>query len=189
VKEIIMRCRVSIAVLGLGCFFSSVGHAGAQAKPAPPAGVLAPGVREEPSPTIVSIKGAGTANAVAEALMTAQTLKEHCQENARPYPSGAACAFAARVTDFRTSQSDQRTKIVSATVRFVNKTTRPLILGYVRNAAVAINEAGNRYTITSPANVRGIGEIAVAQFDPKFTVAPCGGRTGCYDAGPFVTES
>ena len=303
-----MRCRVSIAVLGLACFLSSVAHAGAQAKPAAPAGWLAPGVREEPAPTIVSLKGAGTANAVAEARMTAQALKDHCQENASQYPSAAAClkqmqtnfgnkifratadctagrittsaelsytldgvwpansdgagrtrwrdsdnnivapnlfdnglyisqqwetlcpgpvtpaliarakgqsaapaaqaargaapaaqaaqgatpaaaqrtpslcagqpgcddvgAFAARVTDFRTSQYDQSTKIVSATVRFVNKTTRPLILGYVRNAAVAINEAGNRYTIESPNNVRGIGEIAGGQFDPKFTIAP-----------------
>jgi hypothetical protein len=81
-------------------------------------------------------------------------------------------SFAARVTDFRTSQSDQNTKVVSATVRFVNKTTRPLILGYVRTAAVAINEAGNRYIINSPDSVRGIGEIAGTQFDPKFTVAP-----------------
>ena len=81
-------------------------------------------------------------------------------------------AFAARVTDFRTSQYDQNTKIVSATVRFVNKTTRPLILGYVRTNAVAINEAGNRYVINSPDSVRGIGEIAGTQFDPKFTVAP-----------------
>ena len=57
-------------------------------------------------------------------------------------------------------------------VRFVNKTNRPLILGYVRNASVAINEAGNRYTIEQPANVRGIAEIAGGQFDPKFTVQP-----------------
>jgi hypothetical protein len=42
----------------------------------------------------------------------------------------------------------------------------------VRNAAVAINEAGNRYTISQPASVRGIGEIAGGQFDPKFTVQP-----------------
>jgi hypothetical protein len=80
--------------------------------------------------------------------------------------------FAARVTDFRTSQYDQSTKIVSATIRFVNKTTRPLILGYVRNSAVAINEAGNRYAASSPDNVRGMGEIAGAQFDPKFTLQP-----------------
>jgi hypothetical protein len=76
------------------------------------------------------------------------------------------------ITDFKASQYDQSTKAVSATVRFVNKTNRPLILGYVRNASVAINEAGNRYTIEQPANVRGIAEIAGGQFDPKFTVQP-----------------
>ena len=42
----------------------------------------------------------------------------------------------------------------------------------MRNASVAINEAGNRYTIEQPANVRGIAEIAGGQFDPKFTVQP-----------------
>jgi hypothetical protein len=91
-------------------------------------------------------------------------------------PPGRLCdevaSFAAAITDFKASQYDQSTKAVSATVRFVNKTNRPLILGYVRNASVAINEAGNRYTIEQPANVRGIAEIAGGQFDPKFTVQP-----------------
>jgi hypothetical protein len=91
-------------------------------------------------------------------------------------PPGRLCnevsTFAAAITDLKASQYDQSTRAVSATVRFVNKTTRPLILGYVRNASVAINEAGNRYTIEQPANVRGIAEIAGGQFDPKFTVQP-----------------
>jgi hypothetical protein len=266
------------------------------AKPATPAadlGSLAAPIREEPSPTITSLKGAGTANAVADARMTPQVLKEFCSANAQYYKSTAHCvgqfgnktfrasadctagritttaeltytldglwprdsdgsgrtrwkddsgnvvqpdlvnnglhisqqweklcpgpvtpallaraknvpasapaaaapaaaaalqrppsvcppgrlcdevpSFAAAITDFKTSQYDQSTKAVSATVRFVNKTNRPLILGYVRNASVAINEAGNRYTIEQPANVRGIAEIAGGQFDPKFTVQP-----------------
>ena len=54
----------------------------------------------------------------------------------RRVPARRACAevasFAAAITDFRASQYDQNTKAVSATVRFVNKTNRPLILGYVR---------------------------------------------------------
>jgi hypothetical protein len=267
-------------------------RAAAIAKPAAPAdpGYLAAPIREEPSPTITSLKGAGTANAVAEARMTPQILKEFCSERAQYYQSTAQCmgqfanktyrasadctagritttadlkytldgiwgqdsdgagstrwkdesgsvvapdpinnglhisqqwtklcpgpvtpaliarakgiaataqspaaaaapqrpaavcpagrlcdevpSFAAAITDFTASQYDQSTKAVSATVRFVNKTNRPLILGYVRNASVAINEAGNRYTIEQPANVRGIAEIAGGQFDPKFTVQP-----------------
>jgi hypothetical protein len=268
-------------------------------KPAAPAdlGYLAAPIREEPSPAITSLKGVGTANAVAEARMTQQVLSEFCSANAQHYTSRAHCvetvggnkifrasadctagritttadlkytldgmwgkdsdgagrtrwkndagsivapnlfdnglhisqqwetlcpgpvtpaliarakgapaaaqaargatpapaaaamqaapsvcppgrlcdevpSFAAAITDFKASQYDQATKAVSATVRFVNKTNRPLILGYVRTASVAINEAGNRYTIDQPANVRGIAEIAGGQFDPKFTVQP-----------------
>ena len=261
------------------------------AKPAAPAedlGWLDAPIREEPTPPITSLKGVGTANAVAEARMTQKALTEFCSANAQYYKSMADCvaqfankvyratadctagrittsseltytldglwgkdsngagrtrwknssgsvvapdlinnglhvsqqwetlcpgpvtpaliarakgapaaaptaaaaaqrppsvcppgrlcdevpSFAAAITDFKASQYDQSTKAVSATVRFVNKTNRPLILGYVRNASVAINEAGNRYTIEQPANVRGIAEIAGGQFDPKFTVQP-----------------
>lgn len=113
--------------------------------------------------------GAPAAPGAAQATGAAQKPSSVC-------PPGRACdevpSFAAVITDFRASQYDQATKAVSATVRFVNKTNRPLILGYVRNASVAINEAGNRYTIEQPANVRGIAEIAGGQFDPKFAVQP-----------------
>jgi hypothetical protein len=80
--------------------------------------------------------------------------------------------FAAVITDFRTSVYDQSTRVVSATIRFENKGTRPLLLGYVANAGVAIDEQGNRYTIGSAANVRGIAPIAGGEFDPKFSVQP-----------------
>jgi hypothetical protein len=285
-------------VLSLACTLCVVATAGGQtaarpaqiAKPAAPArdlGRLAAPIREEPSPAITSLKGAGTATAVAEARMTPQVLKEFCSANSQYYASTAACvsqfgnktfratancttgtitttsevtytldglwgkdsdgagrtrwkdssgdvaapnlvdnglhvsqqwetlcpgpvtpalmarakggptpaaapaatqrapsacppgrlcdevpSFAAAITDFKTSQVDQSTKAVSATVRFVNKTNKPLLLGYVRTASVAINEAGNRYTIDQPANVRGIAEIAGGQFDPKFMVQP-----------------
>jgi hypothetical protein len=245
------------------------------AKPAAPAanlGSLAPAIREEPSPTITSLKGVGTANAVAEARMTQQTLKEFCAANAQSYKDTAHCVgqfanktyratadctagritttgeltytldgvwpkesdgagltrwkddsgsvvqpdlvnnglyvsqqweklcpgpvtpaliarakgaparpatavpvpqtpFVTTLTDFRQSQSGDW-KSVAATVRFENKTNRPLILGYVRSSSVATNEAGNRYTITDPKYVRGIGEIAGNEFDPKFTLQP-----------------
>jgi hypothetical protein len=62
------------------------------AKPAAaPAAWLANPIREEPSPAIVSLKGAGTANANAEARMTQQAINDHCVANAQHYPSAAAC--------------------------------------------------------------------------------------------------
>jgi hypothetical protein len=131
--------------------------------PAPVTPALIARAKGVPAPS-QSARGAAPAGAAA-----AQRAPSVC-------PPGRACdevpSFAAAITDFRSSQYDQATRAVSATVRFVNKTNRPLILGYVRNASVAINEAGNRYTIEQPANVRGIAEIAGGQFDPKFTVQP-----------------
>ena len=88
-----MSRRLLLAVLFLACTFCVVTIANAQtaarpatiAKPAAPAadlGSLAAPIREEPSPTISSLKGVGTANAVAEARMTQQVLKEFCSANA-----------------------------------------------------------------------------------------------------------
>jgi hypothetical protein len=80
--------------------------------------------------------------------------------------------FAAIVRDFRPSTVSNSTRLVSATVKFLNKTNRPLILGYLRSSAVAVDEKGNRYTLASAESVRGMGEIAGRQFDPKFTLVP-----------------
>ncbi len=90
------------------------------------------------------------------------TGKRFCEESA---------SFAAIVRDFRFSTIES-TRIVSATIKFLNKTNRPLVLGYLRSAGVAIDERGNRYILASTESVRGMGEIAGRQFDPKFTLQP-----------------
>jgi hypothetical protein len=79
--------------------------------------------------------------------------------------------FTASVTDFRTSQQDRGTRMVTTTVRFQNKTTRPLILGYVQNSGIATDDQGNRFVVYGAQAVRGIGEIA-STFDPKFVLQP-----------------
>jgi hypothetical protein len=79
--------------------------------------------------------------------------------------------FTASVTDFRTSQQDRGTRLVTTTVRFQNKTNRPLILGYVQNSGIATDDQGNRFVVYGAQAVRGIGEIANT-FDPKFVLQP-----------------
>jgi hypothetical protein len=61
--------------------------------------------------------------------------------------------------------------MVTTTVRFQNKTTRPLILGYVQNSGIATDDQGNRFVVYGAQAVRGIGEIA-STFDPKFVLQP-----------------
>jgi hypothetical protein len=79
--------------------------------------------------------------------------------------------FTASVTDFRTSQQDRGTRLLTTTVRFQNKTTRPLILGYVQNSGIATDDQGNRFVVYGKSAVRGIGEIS-SSFDPKFVLQP-----------------
>lgn len=80
-------------------------------------------------------------------------------------------AFAATITDFRTSAVG-RTKVVTASIRFQNKLGRPVILGYASGSGVTTDDQGNRYVVAAPDSVRGIGLIANNQVDPKFLVRP-----------------
>ena len=92
-----------------------------------------------------------------------------------PCAGQAACSevatFVATVTDFRTSKVSYYT-VVSATIKFKNKTNRPLILGYVGGSGTATDDQGHRYVVGSAAGVRGIGWITGNTFDSKFTLAP-----------------
>ena len=95
---------------------------------------------------------------------------------AAPCPRAGACvdvaAFSSAITDFRTSIVDRGTRVLTATVRFTNRTAQTLILGYVTGSGIAIDDQGNRYSVYGAAAVRAIGEIANGNFDPKFTLRP-----------------
>ncbi|HEV7993739.1 MAG TPA: hypothetical protein VGP25_18070 [Gemmatimonadaceae bacterium] len=80
--------------------------------------------------------------------------------------------FDATVTDFRTSPAEYGGKLITATVRFTNRTDRPLTLGYVNGSGVSLDDRGNRFVVYGNGAVRGIGEISQSTFDPKFTLRP-----------------
>lgn len=91
--------------------------------------------------------------------------------------------FAAMITDFRTSEVNGL-KVIDTTVHFVNKTNRPLILGYTDGSGMAIDDQGNRYGINGYAGVnavRGIGRVAGNQIDPKFLLQPGQGGDALFE--------
>lgn len=98
--------------------------------------------------------------------------------------SAASCAetatFTATVTNFRTS-TQGRYRVVTATVRFENRTDKALALGYVRDSGVALDDLGNRYAVTGANAVRAIGEVAGTTFDPKFVLQPGEGRDARFE--------
>ena len=81
----------------------------------------------------------------------------------------AVTSFVARVSDFRNS-TNGRTRIVTATVRFQNRTNHPLTLAYVQNSGIVTDDQGNRYVVYGDNSVRGIGLVKSNTFDPKFTL-------------------
>ncbi|MDX2267045.1 MAG: hypothetical protein NW208_03000 [Bryobacter sp.] len=81
----------------------------------------------------------------------------NCQENGD---------FAATITDSSTSKVGSD-RILTVNLRFQNKRSTPLILGYVANSGIATDEEGNRYGVYSADAVRGLGEIS-RLVDPKF---------------------
>ncbi|MCU0621010.1 MAG: hypothetical protein MUC69_05850, partial [Gemmatimonadales bacterium] len=80
--------------------------------------------------------------------------------------------FAATITDFRVSKAGGNDKIVSFTVRFLNKTQSPLILGYVQQSGLVLDDQGVRFGAYGTNALRGIGSISGSTFDPKFVLQP-----------------
>ena len=60
---------------------------------------------------------------------------------------------------------------LAVTVRFTNKTPRPLVVGYTDGSGAATDGRGNRLLFV-PAAVQGIGIISRSGFDPKLTLQP-----------------
>jgi hypothetical protein len=81
--------------------------------------------------------------------------------------------FAVAVVDFRMSMASGY-KLMDATLRFVNKTNQPLILGYVDGSAVALDDQGNRYAPYGNRGLAGIGLVNGATADSKFVLQPGG---------------
>ena len=79
--------------------------------------------------------------------------------------------FAATVTNFRTSVVSYY-RLIDATLRFQNKSDKPLILGYANASGIAVDERGNRYGVGGPNGFRGIGLVNGGNFDPRFVIAP-----------------
>jgi len=112
----------------------------------------------------------GAAQAAAQAAPPAGA-NSVCAGQPACYETGT---FASAITDFRLS-AVSGLKVIDTTIRFVNKTNQPLILGYVDGSAMAIDDEGNRYVINGyagPNAIRGIGKIVGNNIDPKFVLQP-----------------
>jgi len=63
-------------------------------------------------------------------------------------------------------------KLIDTSIRFLNKTDQPLVLGYVTASGFATDDRGNRSAVGGPNGYRGIGLVVGNNFDPKLIVRP-----------------
>jgi hypothetical protein len=91
------------------------------------------------------------------------TVANHCTQ---------ARDIAATVTDFRYSAGGNGLRILTATVRFTNRSAHPVILGYVDGSGIATDDQGNRYGVMGASSVRAIGIISGSNLDTKFSLQP-----------------
>ena len=77
--------------------------------------------------------------------------------------------FAVSMVEFRASLAAPR-KVLTASLRFENKTNRPVILAYIPRSGIATDERGNRYSAVDT-DVRGIGLVG-RTVDAKFVLQP-----------------
>ena len=78
--------------------------------------------------------------------------------------------FVAALADFRESSASYY-RLLGVTVRFQNRTDRPLTLAYVAGSGLGTDDQGNRYEM-QPQSLRGLGEVRGNTFDAKFTLRP-----------------
>ena len=137
-----------------------------------------------PAATAASTSGAAPAAAPAPSSTAAAPLnpadepklcqgRQFCFENAD---------FAVTVTNVRTSLAPPY-HILATTLKFENKRSRPLILGYMGGSGVAIDEKGNRYGVSGPNAFRGIGQIAGNSIDAKFVIQPGSSAEARFELG------
>jgi hypothetical protein len=217
--------RVVSMVAMAVCLFVNGSVAAAQARgqrpataptPAAEPAILGSPDREDPHPTITSLKGVGTPNAVAEARVTPQTMRDYCAERTHLFTSAAACLkqqqsqFGTKV--FRASADCTAGRITTTgdqtyaldglwgagedgagRSRWVDASGAVVGADLINNGL----HISQQWETLCPAPVTAAfvarvkaqrSAVPVVQTPPAASVDACAGKTRCYDAGSFVAE-
>jgi hypothetical protein len=118
--------------------------------------------------TAYGVTAAAQSPAPAPAAQAAPAAQTTSACGSQPFCYDAS-DFVATITDFRTT-SQGGYKIIDVTLRFFNRTTTPLGLGYAAGSGLATDDRGNRYAVYGANGLRGMGVVNGSTFDPKFVI-------------------
>lgn len=168
-REVMLATLVLCVGAAAAACSSSGPSPAAAAKPASTTPAPAPGSGATAAPSSAAAAASSATPApAASAAPAAPPAPSVCGDQKFCYETGD---FASTVTNFRTSVVSYY-RLIDATIRFQNKTDKPLILGYANASGIAVDERGNRYGVGGPNGFRGIGLVNGGNFDPRFVIAP-----------------
>ena len=96
-----------------------------------------------------------------------------CAGKQRCYDAGA---FTAEILNASTSffnNNRGRWHLVGLNIRFTNRTSEPINLGWVVGTAKMVDNFGNRYVSqNAPEDIKGMGKVTARAADPQFVLRP-----------------
>lgn len=110
-----------------------------------------------------------------------------CAGNSRCRSAGPFTAEVAQLSS--TTQRNQQ--LVSIRLQLRNISAAPLVLAYVTNSGVMVDDSGNRYVVDwrFDNHVQGIGQVSRNKADPQFVLNPGESRSVMLEYSRYVGKS
>lgn len=130
-----------------------------------------------------AVAGAATAPSPAVAVGGG----DPCAGNSRCRSAGP---FTAEVSQL-SSTTQRNQQLVSIRLQLRNTSAAPLVLAYVTNSGVMVDDSGNRYVVDWRFNnhVQGIGQVSRNKADPQFVLNPGESRSVMLEYSRYVGKS
>lgn len=127
------------------------------------------------------------ASTTPAAIGTAMSSSDPCAGNTRCRSAGPVVA---EVTQLTTSTQGNN-HLVRVGLKLRNASDQQLILGYVTDSGVMVDNYGNRYIVDSRSNsnVQGIGQVSRSKADPQFVLNPGESRNAVLQYSRYIGKT
>ncbi|HEU4484572.1 MAG TPA: hypothetical protein VFR96_03710 [Povalibacter sp.] len=133
-----------------------------------------------PAPAAASTPASSASGAIAGG-------SDPCAGNNRCRSAGP---FVAEISQITTS-TVRNQHLVRIGLKLRNVSDQQLILGYVANSGVMVDNYGNRYAVDwrSASNVQGIGQVSRGKADPQFVLNPGEARSAVLQYSRYIGKT
>ena len=127
------------------------------------------------------------ASTTPAAIGTAMSSSDPCAGNTRCRSAGPVVAEVMQLT----TSTQGNNHLVRVGLKLRNASDQQLILGYVTDSGVMVDNYGNRYIVDSRSNsnVQGIGQVSRSKADPQFVLNPGESRNAVLQYSRYIGKT